>query len=68
MIILYILCKCNKLRTLVVSLALQQVKEASASATKQDNNNTCDCTLQFYIILVLSITIIGLVNIHYITS
>ena len=31
MIILYILNKHNKLRTLVVSLVLQQVKEVSAS-------------------------------------
>ena len=61
MIILYVLCKHNKLRTLVVSLALQQVKEVSTSATKQDNNNACDCTPQFYIILALSITIIELV-------
>ena len=34
MIILYFLCKHNKLRTLVVSLALQRVKEVSASAIK----------------------------------
>ena len=34
-IILYVLCKHNQLRTLVVSLALQQIKEVSASATKQ---------------------------------
>ena len=39
-IILYVLCKHNQLRTLVVSLALQQIKEVSASATKQENNNT----------------------------
>ena len=50
MIILYVLCKHNKLRTLVASLALQQVKEVSASVTNQDNNNACDCTPQFYII------------------
>ena len=60
-IILYILCKHKKLRTLVVSLALQQVKEVSSSITKQDNNNVCDCTPQFYIVLALSVTIIGLV-------
>ena len=41
---------------------LKQVKEVSASATKkEDDNYTCDCTSQFYIILPLSITIIGLV-------
>ena len=39
MIIIYILCKHNKLRTLVVSLALQQIKEASASTTKKGDNN-----------------------------
>ena len=37
MIILYVLCKHNKLRTVVVSLALQQAKELSASATKQED-------------------------------
>ena len=61
MIILYILCKHNKLRTLVVNLALQWVKEVSTSATKQENNNMCNCKPQFYIILTLSIAIIGLV-------
>ena len=35
MAIIYILCKHNKLRTLVVSLALQQVKEVSALAMKE---------------------------------
>ena len=61
MIILYILCKHNKLRTLVASSALQQVKEVSTSTTKQENNNLCNCTSQFYIIIALSITILGLV-------
>ena len=50
-IIIYVLCKHNKLRTLVVSLALQQVREVSASTTKEeDKNYTCNCTSQFYII------------------
>ena len=43
--------------TLVASIALQQVKKVSA----QDINNACNCTTQFYIILALSISIIGLV-------
>ena len=60
MIIIYALCKHNKLRTLVASLALQQVKELSAVATKKEDY-TCKCTSQFYIILALSIAIIGLV-------
>ena len=60
MIILYVLCKHNKLRTLVVSLALQEVKEVSAMTTEQ-NNNSCNWTSQFYIMLALSIAIIGLI-------
>ena len=61
MIILYLLCKHNKLRTLVASLALQQVKEVGTLAMKQDTNNAWNCTPQFHIILALSISIIGLV-------
>ena len=61
LIILYVMSKHNKLRTLVAGLALQQVKEVSTSTTKQDTNNACGCTSQFYIILALSISIIGIV-------
>ena len=61
LIILYLLCKHNKLRTLVASLVLQQVKEVGTSAMKQDTNNACNCTPQFYIILDLSTSIFGLV-------
>ena len=61
MIILYLLYKHNKLRTLVASFALQQVKEEGASAMKHDTNNACNCTPQFYIILALSASIFGLV-------
>ena len=60
-IILYLPCKHNKLITLVASLALQQVKEVDASAMKQDTNNACRCTPQFYIILALSASIFRLV-------
>ena len=61
MIILYLLCKHNKLITLVASLVLQEVKEVGASAMKQDTSNVCDCIPQFYIILALSVSIFGLV-------
>ena len=48
MILLYILCKHNKLKTLVASLALQQVREVSASTTKkEDENYMCDAHLNF---------------------
>ena len=60
MTIIYALCKYNKLRTLVASLALQQVKEVKAVITKEEDYK-CKCTSQFYIILALSIIIIGLI-------
>ena len=62
MIIIYILCKHNNLQTLVVSLALQQVREVSASTTKKEDVYMCNCKSQFYVILALSITVIGLVT------
>ena len=62
MMIVYILCKHNKLKILVGSLALQQVKKVSTSTTKkEDENYMCNYTSQFYIILALSKAIIGLV-------
>ena len=59
MVIIYTLCKHNKLRALVVSLSLQQVKEVKAEV--RDKNYKCECIFQFYIILALSIVIKGLV-------
>ena len=49
MIIIYTLCKHNKLRTLIVSLALQQVKEVSMVEIKKEYR--CECTSQFHVIL-----------------
>ena len=60
MVIIHTLCKYNKLRALVMSLALQQVKEVKAEEVK-DENYKCKCISQFYIILALSIVIIGIV-------
>ena len=56
-IILYLLCKHNTLRMLVASLTLQQVREVGTSARKDDTNNACSCTSQFYIILALNASI-----------
>ena len=55
---IYAICKHNKLRVLVTSLALQQVKEVKAEGT-EDVNYKCKCTAQFYIILTLSIAMIS---------
>ena len=59
-IIIYALCKHNKLRTLLASLAHQQAKEVSMVETKEEEYR-CECTSHFYVILALSITVIGLV-------
>ena len=49
---MYVICKHNKLRALVTSLALQQVKEVKAEGT-EDVKYKHECTAQFYIILTL---------------
>ena len=59
-IIIYAICKHNKLRPLVTSLAFQQAKEVKAEEISEGNHN-CECTAQFYIILALTVIIIGLV-------
>ena len=59
-IIIYAICKHNKLRALVTSLAFQQAKEVKAEEVNEGNYN-CECTVHFYIILALSIILIGLV-------
>ena len=57
---IYAICKHDKLRVLVTSLTLQQVKEVKAEGTEYIDYK-CKCTAQFYIILTLSITMIGLI-------
>ena len=54
MVIIYMLCKHNKLRALVMRLALQQVKEVKAEEIR-DENYKCKCTSQFYTFLAVSI-------------
>ena len=54
------ICKHNKLRVLVTSLALQQVKEVKVEGI-EDVDYECKCTAQFCIILTLSIAMIGLI-------
>ena len=60
LIIIYAICKDNKLRTLVTSLALQQAKEVKAEEISE-GNCSCEYTAQFYIILALSVIVIGIV-------
>ena len=59
-IIIYTICKHNKFRALVTSLAFQKAKKVKAEEVNEGNYN-CKHTAQFYIILALSIIMIGLV-------
>ena len=58
---IYLLCKCKKLRALITSLALQQIKEVGAVTKQEDVTAACTCKIPSYIILPLSISIFGLV-------
>ena len=57
---IHMICKHKKLRVLVTSLALQQVKEVKVEGM-EDTDYNCKCTAQLYIILALSIVMIGLI-------
>ena len=57
---IYAICKHNNLRALVTGPELQQVKEVKTDDI-ENINNKCECTTQFYIILVLSLVIISLI-------
>ena len=57
---IYAICKHNKLRALVTSLACQQVKEVKAEDI-ENIHHKWKCTAQFYTILTLSIAMISLI-------
>ena len=59
---IYLLCKHEKLRTLVASFALQQVREVGAATTQEDVIMTCSCKILFYIVLALCISFLCLVS------
>ena len=56
---IYLLCKHKKLRTLVASLVLQQVREVGTVTTQEEV--THECKIQTYIFLAITSTILGLV-------
>ena len=56
---IYLLCKHKKLRTLVASLVLQQVREVGTIRTQEEV--TTECKIQINIILALAVTIFSLV-------
>ena len=54
---IYLLCKQRKLRTLVTSLALQQIKEVWTVTRQEDVTTACTCKIILHIILALHISI-----------
>ena len=64
-IVLYIICKHVKLKSLVASLTLQQLREVDV-VTKQEHVSVihdieCTCKLQWYTICMIGISILGIV-------
>ena len=61
-IVINILCKHKKCKTLVASLVLWQIKEVGAVATHESLQYIeCTCTIQWYTILMLCISGLGLI-------
>ena len=64
-IVMYILCKHMKLKSLVTSLALQPIKEVGAVAKQEyvtlAQDIECTCKIQWYTILMFSLSIESLV-------
>ena len=60
-IVMNILLKHKKLKTLVASLALLQIKEVCAVVATQEPLQyiECNCKIQWYTILMLHISILG---------
>ena len=58
---IYLPCKHRKLKTLVTSLALHQIKEVGTVTQQEDITTACTCKIQFYIILTLSVSVFSLV-------
>ena len=62
-LVMYVLCKHLKLKSLVTSLALQQTKEIGVVAKQESVNLVpnieCTCKVQWYTSLMLSLSILG---------
>ena len=61
-LIIYLLCKHKQIRTLITSLVLHQIKEASASST--ESNSECK-TLAYIGIIITILSLIIVTFLHY---
>ena len=62
-IVMYIICRHTKLKFLITSLALKQIKEAD---TKQEHVSImhdieCTCKTQWYTIVMLGLAVLGII-------
>ena len=61
---MYVVCRHAKLKSLVTSIALQQIREADAGFKQEQvltmHNIECTCKMQWYNIVTLSLVILGL--------
>ena len=64
-IVMYIICKQTKLKSLVTSLALQHIGEVGAVAKQEHvsimHDIECTCKIQWYTIFMLSLSILGII-------
>ena len=64
-IVMYIICRHTKLKSLVTSLALQQTREVDV-VTKQEHvtimyDIECTCKFQWYTIVMLNLAVLGII-------
>ena len=61
---MYILCRHTKLKSLVTSFALQEIREVAMVAKQEHvsimHDIECTCKIQWYTIVMLSIAVLGI--------
>ena len=64
-IVIYIICRHIKLKSSVISLALQQIREVGTAAKQEHvsimHDVECTCKIQWYTIFMLSLAVLGII-------
>ena len=64
-IVMYIICKHTKLKYLILSLALQQIREVGTVAKQEHSSITndvkCTCKINWYKIFMLNLAVLGII-------
>ena len=65
-IVMYIICKHRKLKSLITSLALQQIREVGMVAKQEHvsimHDIKCTCKIQWYTLFMLGLSISGIIS------